>query len=229
MSFEYIINKQKYIYGQNFSENKSGPNATFNQSESRQLLRYANLFSWLSLPRKTLSVFDVGCGVGELYDWLGSHVQHLSYYGSEVVPEMVCEANLRVPSGTVYELDILSKENLPTADVYCMSGVLNFHGGVGEQEWLEYSQEMILRMYNASTIGVCFNGLSTAADFYNKDMFYSSPAKWLDYLSANCSRFVGIKSDYALFEFSAYALKPEWVASQTDDELARYIKIENCR
>lgn len=225
MGIEDILQKQKDIYGKNFSENSSGPDATFNQSESRQLLRYEKLFSWLSFPRHNLSVFDVGCGVGELYDWLDCRVKNLTYYGSEVVPEMVMEANSRIPSATVYEMDILAQDNLPTADVYCLSGVLNFHGGISENDWLHYCEEMILKMYKASTVGVCFNGLSTAADFYNKDMFYSSPGQWFDYLTANCSRFCGIKSDYALFEFSAYALKPDWVASQTHDELIRYIKI----
>ena len=225
MKAQGIISSQREIYGENFSDNPVGPNATFNQTKSHQNLRYSSLFHWLNFPIKSLSVFDVGCGIGELNDWLSCRVERLNYVGNDIVPEMVDRARERIPHCDIRDQDLLNDKNVPMVDIYCLSGVFNFHGGIQRDEWMGYCRSMIRKMFKHSKIGICFNGLSTTADYYNEKMFYSSSTEWLNFLNDECTRFVGIKADYALFEHSIYALKPEWVRDNSPSDLRKYVKI----
>ena len=138
---------------------------------------------------------------------------------------MVNVARERNPKCEIRSHDLLSDPELPMADIYCLSGVFNFHGGTKADEWSEYCRSMIRKMFKHAKVGICFNGLSTSADYFDQEMFYSSPTEWLNFLSEDCTRFVGLKADYALFEYSIYALKPEWVRSCSLPEHKRYVKI----
>lgn len=224
MKSQDIIDFQRKVYSKNFSHNPQGPNATFNQTESHQTLRYENLFNWLDFPLDNLSVFDVGCGIGELNDWLSARVKHLKYHGNDIVPEMVEAARERIPECDIRSVDLSNDPDLPKADIYCLSGVFNFHGGMDMDKWEKYCQSMVTVMFQHSKIGICFNGLSTSADYYDEAMFYSSSQQWVSFLNKECSRFIGVKADYALFEHSIYVLQPDWVRSQTSPELTRYVK-----
>ncbi len=225
MKEQGIIRTQREIYSKNFIDNPRGPAATFNQTKSHQDLRYSKLFHWINFPVEKLSVFDVGCGIGELNDWLRLRVEHLNYCGNDIVPEMVNVAREKNPNCEIRGQDLLSDPQLPKADIYCLSGVFNFHGGTKTDEWSEYCRSMIRKMFKHAEIGICFNGLSTSADYFDRDMFYSCPTEWLNFLSEECTRFIGLKADYALFEYSIYALKPEWVRSCSLPELKRYVKL----
>ncbi|MCC2631294.1 MAG: hypothetical protein K0S38_1103 [Candidatus Paceibacter sp.] len=100
------------------------------------------------------SVLDVGCGLGDLYDFLKKQNLEVDYTGIDIVPEFIEKAKIRFPE---VNFKVQSMEDLDEQyDFVLASGVLSFK--ITDHKTFYFS--MIEKMFAASKKGLAFNMLN---------------------------------------------------------------------
>jgi len=119
-----------------------------------QQLRFDALCEIGDLSGKT--VLDVGCGYGDLKDFLDQSYHGFAYIGIDQIAEFVLEARRRHghrPSCYFCIADAATEE-LPVVDFVLASGVLNYRCERGD-----YALRLIEKMYACGRLGLAFNML----------------------------------------------------------------------
>ena len=222
---EQLIKQQRDIYREQLLAYGDSPEATYNQNQSIQQLRFSRLLEALDLNQKA-TVHDVGCGICDLYQYLVQRYPKVSYSGTEIVPEMGKLAASKYPEINVSIRDLIASDVTDRYDYLVLSGVFNLPGGTDRGEWRAFSRALLARMYGMSTKGIAFNFLNaSAAEYLHPDMHYENPDDIAKFCSSNFSRFVYVDQSYPLFEFTTTVLKPEFVREKySDPAYQRYIK-----
>jgi cyclopropane fatty-acyl-phospholipid synthase-like methyltransferase len=222
---EKLIKNQRDIYREQLLAYGDSPDATYNQSESIQQLRFARLLNALDLNHG-VSVHDVGCGICDLYPYLKKRFPSVHYSGTEIVPEMSELATSKYPEVTVLIRDIVTSEITGRYDYVVLSGVFNLPGESPREEWKSFTRILLTRMFDLCTKGIAFNFLNaSAAEYHHPDMHYESPEEISLFCTSNFSRFIYVDQSYPLFECTTTVLRPEYVEEMYfDTALQRYIK-----
>jgi len=100
-------------------------------------------------------------------------------------------------------------EAVPNADYVIASGIFNVKLKNSEKDWLEYILETLKVINKKSIKGFSFNMLTKYSDAeYMKDnLYYADPLFIFDYCKRNFSKWVTLKHDYPLYEFSIIVKK----------------------
>lgn len=129
------------------------PNALFWSSREIQELRFRVLFETSGLKAGD-SLLDVGCGFGDLGDWLARQGCPVDYTGIDLSPELLAEGRRRHPGIHLHEGDIFDFDPSPQShDWVLLSGALN--SNLDDQG--AYARRVIRRMYAACRKGIAFN------------------------------------------------------------------------
>lgn len=141
----------------------------------------------------SFSVVDYGCGYGSMFDFYKKRYNDFTFYGYDISEEMFNNAKWYT------ELN-----NVPDADFVIASGIFNVRLKNSERDWLEYIIETLNVINNKSIKGFSFNMLTQYSDSeYMKDyLYYADPLFIFDYCKRNFSKYVSLKHDYPLYEFS---------------------------
>ncbi|MBU0631906.1 class I SAM-dependent methyltransferase [bacterium] len=115
-------------------------------SEQNQNIRFKVLLSLIKDDISRCRVIDVGCGFGDLYNYMKQ--KPLRYIGIDIMQEMVEEAKTRTGC-QILQLDACV-DNLPFGDYYLCSGSMNI---LSRFETYQFIQNC----YNASNKGFIFN------------------------------------------------------------------------
>ena len=102
------------------------------------------------------SVLDVGCGYGDLKEYLDQRFTGVTYIGIDQQPECIAEATARYgdrPDTFFFQRDFTTL-TFPGVDVVMASGALCYRCGNGE-----FYRDMIGQMYEAARCAVAFNVL----------------------------------------------------------------------
>lgn len=144
------------------------------QSQTTQYVRFDTLLQ-NSIPNKTdeLTLLDLGCGLGDMYDYLLKNgYTNVVYTGYDIVPEMIAAAEENYPAAE-FEVKNFLEDNLPNMDIICASGSLNlvFDNAANQ---IEYIKKAVTEMYKQSRVACAFNLLDKDNEWmYEKDpMFY---------------------------------------------------------
>lgn len=221
---ENIIEKQTKAYLEAFNINGPTPKGTFQNNIETQYLRFERLIEFLKSDLQDSSVHDIGSGICDLHDYLlKQNVSH-RYSGTEIVQEMIDFSLLKYPDIKLYNRDFLQIEN-EKYDFVFLSGTLNLKLNTSENEWLDYSMEMIKKMFKHSKKAISFNCLTSYNTFSQDNLMYFDPKYVLDYCITNLSRFVNIDECYPLFEFTVTVFHEEYIAQKFRDKaFDRYLK-----
>jgi len=163
-----------------------------------QLMRFDALTKIADLSGQ--AILDVGCGLGDLYDFLQTRFSGFSYTGIDLVPDMVKQARAKYPDANFESGDIFSMKT--NYDYLLASGSLTFHVSGGP----EYYYKMIRRMYRLARKGVAFNMLDQA--FYTTDSDYLAydPVEVLGICGTITSK-IKLMDDYLEGDFTVYLYK----------------------
>ncbi|HHV58764.1 MAG TPA: class I SAM-dependent methyltransferase [Clostridiaceae bacterium] len=95
------------------------------ESREAQLKRFEILTSHVDLNGKKL--LDVGCGLGNLLEFLESNNINVDYTGVDILEEMITLAKQKNPGGKFYFMDIFSESffNEGSFDIVYSSGIFN--------------------------------------------------------------------------------------------------------
>ena len=214
MNSDKIIKAQLDAYRPNFIEHGDKPQGTFQNNSETQRLRFDRIIRQFRLQEKAYLIHDIGCGTCDLHQYLNDlSIQH-RYYGTEIVPEMIEAAKAKFPNIEVKNHDLLKDKDIPLADITLLSGTLNLLAGASEEEWKEFSFELIKKMFEHSRVGISFNVLTSYRTFSDPTLAYFNPSEVFEFCMKNLSRFVLLDHAYPLYEFSVTVFHKEYMRQE---------------
>jgi SAM-dependent methyltransferase len=160
--------------------------------------------------KQSVSLLDIGCGVGFLLDYINDKklIDKYQYKGIDISSKMIEIAKLRYPDHDFEVRDILENP-LPgqSIDYIVMNGVLTERVSLTYEQMKEYSCSIIKAAYDTCIYGIAFNVMSTHVDWYRNDLFHWSLDSVVSFLVKECSRNIVIRMDYGLYEFTVYVYR----------------------
>lgn len=144
------------------------------------------------------SILDVGCGFGDLYDYLKDCSFNFSYKGIDINPRAIEVARLRHPE-LEFEVADFGEYGGEGADFVLASGTLSFK----VENYKEVYFNHIRKMFELSTIGAGFNMLDER--YHVNDNTYAAYS--LEEVDAFCSGLtdkIEIVENYLPQEFAVF-------------------------
>ena len=149
------------------------------------------------------SICDIGCGFGDLADYLHSRFgKQLNYVGVDVCPSFVRVAAERHPDCRFICTDILSDVFEEKFDYFILSGALNYL----VEDNLALTHAMIRKMWSLSNKGVAVNFLTSYVNFVRPHNYHQSPEETFKF-ARELTPWVALRHEYPLWEFTIHMLK----------------------
>lgn len=172
------------------------------ESEEAQKLRFKQLIGDIDLNNK--AILDVGCGTGNLLEYIDSQFKNFAYTGVDVLPHMIERASQKQLNGKFICMDLF-KDNPygdKSFDVIFSSGIFNLNLG-NNQIFLLDAVDIFL---NLSREAVSFNLLWDMSKDKDNKYFYFSPEEVLNTLSSKYKESwkVSIQKGYLHNDFTVY-------------------------
>jgi cyclopropane fatty-acyl-phospholipid synthase-like methyltransferase len=168
------------------------------ESEEAQQTRFDILLSKVDLEGKKL--LDVGCGVGNLYEYIKSKNINVKYTGVDILDKMVEKARAKRLDADFINIDIF-KNNIfeeKSFDIIYASGIFNLDLG-NNTEFLANALDLFFRLSRETVV---FNLLSVSSPNKEDRYFYFNPDEVAEILAG----------------FSGLLAKTEFVESYLDND-----------
>jgi cyclopropane fatty-acyl-phospholipid synthase-like methyltransferase len=175
------------------------------KDEASQRLRFRMLCDVCDLSG--LSVHEVGAGAGHLLDYLVANGIDAGYSGSDLSAEMVEAARLLHPETPFHQRSALEAAGDSRYDVLLCSGLFHVKLDGGDAEWSDFVEAVIRHMYASCRVAIAFNLMSDAVDYRREALYHSSPAETVAFCTRELSRFVKLRHDYPLYEYTVYVYR----------------------
>ncbi|MBF6057901.1 MULTISPECIES: class I SAM-dependent methyltransferase [Thiomicrorhabdus] len=189
------------------------PQALYWSSKEIQEIRFHMLFD--GIPEvlrfgKEFTLLDVGCGFGDLADYLSRHGVSIDYSGIDLAPAMVTAARNLQPQGKFFCGDLFDASFAEESfDFVVLSGALNevVDSAIEGQTGL-YAKAVIAKMFVLSRNGVAFNLLDRRNEWVasRPDLQSFYPQDIVEYCRSFCSH-VEWRDDYLDNDFTVYLYK----------------------
>jgi len=170
------------------------------RSKESQELRFRILAEIGDLNGK--SILDVGCGLGDFYEYLGKNNTSFQYKGIDITPKMIEVARKRFPETSFEVRDLLEDEVIERFDYVFASGIFY----LVEDKPYDFMKKMIKKMFETARIGIAFNSLSAWADSQEKGEFYANPFEVIEFCRTLTSKMV-FKHNYHPADFTIFLYK----------------------
>ena len=167
------------------------------QSQRSQRRRFAVLSE--VGPLANARVLDIGCGVGDLYNYLLRRRIPVNYTGFDILPEMVAHARRRYPEAQFEVRDVLQGLGPERFDYVLCSGAFNVNFGRN----LIAVQEVLAELLRGCSRGVAINFLSTRARERDAILFNYEPETLFAYCQT-LTPHVRLLEGYLANDFTLY-------------------------
>ncbi|MCD6017960.1 MAG: nucleotide binding motif containing protein [Bacteroidetes bacterium] len=202
MKNKKILNEVNSYYTDKIIRNGLTPQGVDWNSTESQEMRFDILSENIDYS-KPFSVLDYGCGYGSMFDFYKTKELDFMFYGFDISEEMIRNAKEthKQDNNAKWFTDI---KEVPQADFVIASGIFNVRLENSETDWLDYILETLKVINEKSVKGFSFNMLTKYSDAeYMKDyLYYADPLFIFDHCKRNFSKWVALKHDYPLYEFS---------------------------
>lgn len=196
------INKIDKYYSDKLNKYGTSPKGVDWNDLGTQELRFEQLLKVCDKNHK-LSIIDLGCGYGYLYEFMKNKGYDFIYYGVDISKSMIEMAKNKYHSSD--SKFICSTNKLDITSDYCVSsGIFNVKLDYSSEIWSSYILKTIHDMNNMSSKGFSFNCLTKYSDksLMREDLYYADPCFLFDYCKKNFSKNVSLYHDYDLYEFT---------------------------
>jgi SAM-dependent methyltransferase len=209
MSFEKngLLKEVAGYYSSKILKHGDTPQGVDWNGEKGQVTRFFQLCKIISTAQP-VSVNDLGCGYGALFEFLQAGHDVLSYQGVDVSEQMISASRARFKNEKRAEF-ILSDTPDRIADYGLASGVFNVRFKRSDSDWRDYMGGVLDTLDATSRFGFAFNCLTSYSDesHMRKDLYYSNPGEIFDFCKKRYSRNVSLLHDYDLYEFTILVRK----------------------
>jgi SAM-dependent methyltransferase len=153
------------------------------------------------------SLHEVGAGAGHLLDYLREAGIAAEYSGSDLSAAMVETARRRHPEARFDQRDLLLETPEPSYDVVVCSGLFHVCLGHAGAPWRQFVEESVRRMWGLARVAIAFNLISDRVEYRAPQLHYSSPGEMFEFCRRELSRFVVLRHDYPLYEYTLYVYR----------------------
>lgn len=208
-----MISDLKQHYKNLLNKHGSSPEAVQHINTESQYKRFEILSE---IAPEIDSVIDVGCGLGDMFQFLNLNDFKGKYLGLDFIPEFIELSNqhFKEHKNAQFKVCDLLSDNIPQGyDYILLSGVFNNNQKDNE----DFMLSTIKKMFDSSKKGIAFNAMSTYVDFQDSNLYYSDPLKVFDFCKRNLTRRIVLKHDYLVkedsipFEYTMYLYKEDKV------------------
>ncbi|MGE4552569.1 MAG: trans-aconitate 2-methyltransferase [Desulfovibrionaceae bacterium] len=171
----------------------------------RQLLHF-EILRRIEGFEPTDGIFDVGCGFGDLAEYLRRSGWTGRYAGMDLSPDTVQAARAKHPDLDIRLGALLDQSMAERFDWVFCSGTLNYRlEGMDNYVYLE---RMLRTMFEMSVKGVALNLLSPLVDFELDISFHPRFDRLLAMVAGLTHRFT-LRHDFAPYEFALYLYRDD--------------------
>ena len=124
--------------------------------------------------------------------------------GSDIADEAARE---RHPDASIEVRDILLDRTMPRYDFVVCSGAFHVKLEATDAQWRDYTFDVIRQMFAMCDVGIAFNLMTDQVDFRADGLHYAHPGEIMEFCRRELSRFVTLRHDYPLYEFTTYVYK----------------------
>lgn len=172
-------------------------------------LRYKKMLEVIyrgSASINNITVLDVGCGYGGLYQYAIDKGYKFDYTGIDVCENMIRYGKKTYPNAKFICEDIFEYNTEEKYSYVICNGILTQKLGTSIRQMDEYARLLIQRMWDYCTQGIVFNVMKSQVDFMNDDLYYKSPLEIMAYGMTLTDKFI-VDCSYPLYEYSVYLYK----------------------
>ncbi len=154
---------------------------------------------------------DLGCGTGSLLSLLkSSNRSYVQYVGVDRSEAALKLARAKHPDGHFVCLDVNKPaENLQilSCDYLVCNGVFTVKWSLGYQEMWTFMETALRHIWPHVSRGMAFNVMSKVVDWERDDLFHVPMDDLAALLYELAGRKVVFRSDYGLYEYTAYVYR----------------------
>lgn len=201
-----ILERVAELYSDNLTQLGTSSAAVGWPDEDSHRLRFEKLAELLPGDMQGLSIADLGCGYGALYEFLAADGRTPSrYVGVDISEPMLATAKEVLPNTGV---ELVLGDRVPDeVDFTIASGIFNVRFDADDVAWEEHIFSTLDSMNSVSRYGFAFNLLSTYVDYRRPHLFYGSPLEFFDHCKRTYSPRVALLHDYPLYEWTILVRK----------------------
>lgn len=166
---------------------------------TRNFAAIAQVFAHETQP---FTVYEIGCGVGAMADFLHRNVPLAQYSGCDIMPEMIERAKERNPKLPVELRDVLASPPPEQRDYVLISGLFNLRMTNEPQAWERFVEQMLVAAFAIARKGLASNFLTSHVEWTRQLGYYQDPAAVLDFAISKLSRFCELRHSYYPWEFA---------------------------
>lgn len=207
-----IIQDMKEYFTQTFEQygpNVQGVDWGGPNDEPKLRMRYDKMLSVIqncyNKPEK-ITLLDVGCGYGGLYEYAKSKGVEFDYTGIDICENMISYAKENNPYAVFICDDFLKHQFDEKYSFVICNGILTEKLSASILDMDKYARTIIHKMYSLCECGVAFNIMTSQVDFTNNILYYKSPLEILAYCMTLTEKFV-LDSSYPLYEYTTMLYK----------------------
>lgn len=202
-----VLNKVEELYTNSLKEHGINSKAVGWPTKESQIIRFNKLIEVIEDKASVVSINDLGCGYGAMYEYFtNNHFNLCQYNGYDISEAMLSKANELI--GKNSNVKLIKSPNLETmANYTIVSGIFNVKFDTAEDKWLDFIKDTLIQMYKHSTKGFSFNLLTSYVDYKKDHLFYANPAYFFDFCKVNFSKKVSLLHDYDLWEWTILVKK----------------------
>ena len=161
---------------------------------------------------------DLGCGTGGLLAHIRERgLRNIIYIGADRSAAALSYARAKFPDATFIEIDVNSSE-ADLAQIACdylvANGLFTVKWEMTDEQMWSFLKSTISRVWPLVRRGVAFNVMSKIVDWERDDLFHLSMDDAARFLHGLAGRRVRLRADYGLFEYTAFACKPDEAPSR---------------
>ncbi len=175
------------------------------ESQERKFLEVTQIFAH---ERQPFTVYDVGCGLGHLHDFLKETNRFADYYGCDINPRLVEMARQRSPGITLECRDILRTPPKHKYDYAVACGTFNTCLKTSKSAWTAYVQNMLRMLYRIARRGIAVDFLSSFAKGKVATEYYPDPSEILEFVQRRLSPLAEISHSSSPGHFAVLAYRP---------------------
>tara|TARA_B100000700_G_scaffold251580_1_gene282726 strand:- start:1023 stop:1676 length:654 start_codon:yes stop_codon:yes gene_type:complete len=157
------------------------------RSKQQQELRFKILLDHIKYPIESLSLLDVGCGLGDLYDYLCREKKQCHYQGIDISSKLIQAANTAYPKGQFKQLALEQLPKTPQYDIIIASGTFSIADPKSPK--METLMAILQHLYQRCKVTLAFNLLDIKAkpsDKPTRYLRYFEPEKVHKYCQTLC-------------------------------------------
>jgi SAM-dependent methyltransferase len=176
-------------------------------SKETQDLRFEVIRSLLLPLEEPLKVHEIGCGLGHFVSSIKEPNQ-IKYSGSDISSKMIQASRQIYPNVNFFKGNIVTDDYKKYKFDYLFeSGIFNLKMGFSYKEWHDYVLSVLTAMYEAATVGIVFNMITDYVRYKRRHLFYAGSLEMFDFCKRKMSRFVTLRHNYPLYEFTIAVYK----------------------